>query len=47
MKKIEIVKENHMQYAILIDGKIHTRCGAYCTAKKIKRNLDFVFNIGR
>ena len=45
MKEIKIIKENEMQYAIYIDGEIHTRCGAYCTAEKTKKNLEFIYNI--
>lgn len=45
MKEIKIVKENEMQYAIYIDNEIYTRCGALCTAEKIKKNLDFIYNI--
>ena len=44
MKKIKIIKENEMQYAIYIDNEIYTRCGAECTALKIKKNLEFVLN---
>lgn len=44
MKKIKIVKENEMQYAVYINNEIYTRCGAFSTAENIKRNLEFILN---
>lgn len=45
--EITIVKENEMQYAIYIGNEIYTRTGAMFTAKKIQKELDFIYNVGR
>lgn len=44
MKKIKIVKENEMQYAIYIDNDLYIRVGARCTAENIQKNLNFIYN---
>lgn len=45
MKKIRIIKENEMQYAIYIDSELYTRVGAMCTAQNIQKNLNFLYAI--
>lgn len=42
--KFRIVKENEMQYAVYMNNELYTRCGAFCTAEKIVKNLNFIFN---
>lgn len=44
MKRIKIVKENEMQYAIYIDMDLYTRVGTRYTAEKIQKNLNLIYN---
>lgn len=44
MKKIKIVKENEMQYAVYIDNEIYTRVGARYSAEQLEKNLNFIYN---
>lgn len=45
MTKITIVKENAMQYAIYIGNDLYTRCGTMFTAEKIRKELNFLYNL--
>lgn len=38
--KIEIIKENEMQHAIYINNEPYIRCGAFCTAEKIVKEIE-------
>ena len=44
-KKIEVKKCNEMIYAILIDNEVYCYTGTESNANKIKKSLDFIYNI--